>query len=359
MTITGATVQSRPTRAVFLLRDGIVLTVAYIENLLPSDTSPAPIDPPDDELFRSSGSDPAGSSGPASGQSHRSTRTTTHDAGRPRSRSPRTTGGSHSASVRIVPYEPRQADPTFVTRQSLADMWRTVFPHDALLEGMRFLTPVLRGLRFADTYVTCPSPGSLLGSPAAMSSFFPCQPVTLSRPLTAAQQHCIGLLCSAMQAICRDLDTSHVQLLYASVRHLPLAVDCQGPTGMQLEALTCDSVELPIQDTPAVFAIMTPGYTFECIELDIHEGQTVPSLLEAVDPVRDPGRRSLFPVLLPVNPQADARWGSLRGRSTLLLSALTCMPWKGVSLQPGSHHSLTDIGSSGSQTRRHLTTRCC
>ncbi|CAE7435991.1 tyrP-A, partial [Symbiodinium necroappetens] len=182
--------------AVFLLRDGIVLTVAYIENLLPSDTSPAPIDPPDDELFRSSGSD------------------------------------DHPRCWQT------QADPTFVTRQSLADMWRTVFPHDALLEGMR-------------------------------------QPPGQPRR-------------------------------YVILFSLPAR-----PTGMQLEALTCDSVELPIQDTPAVFAIMTPGYTFECIELDIHEGQTVPSLLEAVDPVRDPGRRSLFPVLLPVNPQADARWGSL------------------------------------------------
>ena len=297
VSIIGAPVQSRPTGAVFCVHDGIVLTVAYIENLLHSDISPAPFDPDDDNedfLGPSDGIGP-GRSGRSSTAVSSSRNAQAAHGDRHRSRSPRSAlhrsvdEGSFSAFAVVARQQHREL-------QRLADMWRTVLSHDAFPEGTRFLTPVAQAL----------IDGSLRASIGGLLSL-----VDQAFRIVGAPSRFVGLTSVQQQGLRLLLGLAQVHSTVSSpffssqIRSLTDAV----PQGR--DTCCARGNTSPDHSFSAVFVVLAPGYTHEQVDVDISAGQGIRQIIDRIDQARDPSRATDFPALLPIMPQPDARWGTL------------------------------------------------
>ena len=276
VSITGAPVQSRPHGPVFLLKDGQVLTVAYIEDMMPSEaSSEAPdTDDPDED-------GPPNRKPRHNGRNRWRTRQTGQDTARHRSRSPRHAG---NASTEFAP----TVSNVLALSHRRTDMWRAVFPRDALLQSIRLLTSVLRCLSgpFSQTTPTH-SMHSLLVN--AVNGFI---------------KHGIWLgscACVDPRAFGQTSDEDGNQ----PSRSCHELASTAAPESLHAEHATHGDL------TRAAFALLAPEYTAEEIQLALEFPIPVADLLQALSDARTPARRELLPTLVPVSPQPDARWGTL------------------------------------------------
>ena len=293
VSITGAPVANRPAGAVFLLHDGCVLVVAFIENLLPSDAS-------DESLPPFDGGPPAPEDPDDSGDGpRRSSRTDD-----PRSRSPPLARTSTVLNIAGPHHTARHSTQPHIS-QSFGSVvpsghfgtWLSVSMHDALAESLRIATPAI-----------LPACGVCLASPP---------PPTVSQRLLALLEHVTGdarlpglhlsnLLCS-LQGFSWFVARTALSSRLALPGPGPALAATIAPAD-RVEEVTAEEPSLIIA---ASFCILVPEYQPECLSLQLSIPQDIVQATQAVDAARDPARRRMFPALVPVAPQPDIRWGTL------------------------------------------------
>ena len=304
VSITGAPVQRRPNGAAFLLQDGTLLTVAFVENLLQSDDEGSP--PPDDFEFLGPDGDTPPPRPHASEHPHTEGRSEGRNEGQDRSRSPHrgtTTPGSDLHMLRSAALSPSTTIIDFVAivrrfaAENSNDMWQNAFQHDALAESMRLVTPV--GV-----------PGNQTAVTAFVAALFGAARFGYSNALFAF--HAAGVRADEFA----DLAISSAE---GQSRITTSLASTEAPS--IVSALTSDEVGTPpcairepdeiSQATVSVdahFCILVPEYQPEHVALCIEVPQPEPQAIQSLQEARDPHRCELFPDLVPVQPQPGVRW---------------------------------------------------
>ncbi|CAE7570946.1 tyrP-A [Symbiodinium necroappetens] len=279
VSIRGAPVEHRDADVVFVLHDGIVLTVEFVQDFLDPPTEP---NSPDDSLGLDDSDDsPGDPPPPAVGARDVALVSPTAGRNRQRSRTPRQGGGTVTGASPSAPlllcYRPELG---FTQGQAShshgqVDMWTAVLTQAALPQSMQWTTSVLPWMR--------PS--------FSLDSFWQ-QSVVIHVQHPAMPRILQGLTVSAL-SICGPAPAA-------------LAASAFNPSGG--EASAADSEPFI---TPATFAILSVQTAIEQLDLQILVPQSVEDVLDIVDASRDPAKRALRPHLVEVCPQPDARWGAL------------------------------------------------
>ena len=289
VSVIGAPVRNTVRGAVFEVSDGAVLTVSFVEDLLPSDGSETGFPPPrpdehdaDGDRGSRPGSSPDGDN--ASSFSGRNTRQPSAAASRQRSRTPR----PNTAVLGILPsgLEDTRVLVTSEAARDWVDMWFAGFLQHALAESPRHATPITQ------------SCAQLQRTGAAH---------VLSRLLSPNLWH------QLVREFALFLQT--LRIAGHSPAELTITRLCCGPT----LAICADEVQSSASDTEsteqllisAALVLLTPDYCHEAIEMDILVPQPLQELIDLIEVCRDEHRRQLFPRLIPVFPQPDICWGTL------------------------------------------------
>ena len=284
VSVTGAVTRNSSQGALFHVPDGTVLQVTYIEDLLtddvPSQAHP-PSDPENDCPDEDDDSpDGTGDTG-ASSSRNQSTRGPLGLYSRQRSRTPR-----HAAPVQHGLHHLQEltlncADGHGFYRQ--VDMWFARLLHDALAESPRHITSVQLPLQL-----------HIIGSVQPQMRFSP--------------HHLWDRLVRELR-LC--VQSYHPRIEHAHPAGSCLSLTQSGGTPVSTSDPT-GQLDTPDQlIVGASFAILTPDYSHETLALDLLVPQPLQEVLDLIAVCRDWDRKSLFPRLIPVNPQPDIRWGTL------------------------------------------------
>ncbi|CAE7843773.1 hypothetical protein AK812_SmicGene27741 [Symbiodinium microadriaticum] len=287
VTVTGAVVHNTPQGVLFHVPESTVLQVTFVEDLL-SGVAPSVSLPPDepgdtspndnDDLPDGSGDTGASSSG---GRSHDYALVS---GARQRSRTPR------PFHLAVLGHQQDSTSPFtgFVigNSQHPDNMWFTGFLQDALAESPQFITPIslFTELQYNSgdaQFQICLSSSSLWNQ--------------LTREL--------HLLAQATRRLRRVSSIFSLEG-FSHLTEPTVTVDAAPSYSSSSSAL--DQLQIN-----ASFVLLTPDYTHEALTLEFLVPQPLQEVMDLIEVCRDATRKSLFPRLVPVNPQPDICWGAL------------------------------------------------
>ena len=318
VTITGCDAVQRENDMVFPIQNGQVLVISFDEDLPSSDHGGTPPDGPFDEFPdrpKRPDTDEADSRcTPEPGGSAPSGKQRPAREARNRSRSPR---GSGSAISEAPVTQRTQMNMALERYQALnleeAEVkWEFAFDHDAYADSTPSLTPVLT---LDTTRFRLVIPAALSGTFEALYRHGSQMPLLPGFQLLA---NCgdgwnpVDKLLSGEPSTGHRADGAYEAARSATVSlGFPWPGDTLRPALPALPDVESEGVEADEDPTfiEVTFLVLAPEYCPDAVTMQIAVPQSVAETIELLDLCRSSQGRDLFPVLHPVFPQPDVRWG--------------------------------------------------
>ena len=315
ITVTGCEPTQSGTDMVFHVCSGQVLTISLVEDLQSSAPSVAPPDNPPDGRSDDSGlkRDGRGSGTPPSsghGAFHHDATGDSSCSERQRSRSPR---GNHQDDAQISPTLEDQG-----TQDHTGDPGAKQEPIRALSATAEAAVPSSSALTFTAARFRVVVPEALSVTLSALCQARSTLPLSLclaglqfSTDPDWREGHQDSASQSSIVVDFRVASAYEAARIAATRLGLPWPLLAPRSSSPAIQDVTEDSQDIPGNktDIEATFLVLVPEYSPDSVTMSLAVPHTVADVLRQIDACRSSTGRRLFPVLHPVHPQPDVRWG--------------------------------------------------